>query len=177
MPGTYTDPLVHITPGLRLENTYRGVSGYELAPADTLHGSQWVATTLINLGTNPQSVALTPLNVSALAAYMDINTVNEGAGGVTATLSLLTGRVVMTHAGSTGLAALTSRTLTLTNTLVVPGTHAQVCIVPGTTTIPGMIVRSVTPTANTLTIVCYNAAAVAQNGTWVVAFLIEPQAT
>ena len=165
MPGVYTNGLTTVTAGIPAADVYRGVSGYELAPFDTQR----------TRGAVPQSVAITPFQIAALAAYMSANTATDGGAG-TATLNTMMGRVVLAGA-STTLAAGSSYTLTITNSTCAATSTVQAAVIPGANTVSGMVVQSVTAGAGSFVVVLYNAGTAAQDGASVVVFQVTPNQT
>lgn len=151
MPGTWTNGLPPITPGLPTADSYRGVSGYELLPFDTQRAR----------GAAPQSVAMSVFQAAAQAAYMSVNTATDAGAGTTQ--NTIAGRTVLGGA-STTLVVDGEYTVAIANSIVTATSTIQCICIPGANTVPGMIVRTITPGAGTFSVTVRNSGTATQDG-------------
>lgn len=163
MPGLLTDGYQTVDPGVPSEGSYNAVTGYELIASDTQRSG----------GAAPQSVAMTPFQIAAMAAGMSVNTTTASGTGSTstATLNVYLGRVISdaitTAAGAT-------HTLTLTNSTVAATSEVQVSVYSlANTGATGLTITSVTPAAGSVVIAMKNNGAAAVNGTVVWVFQVK----
>lgn len=159
MAGLYSNGMPTVDPGTPSSGSYNALTGYELISADTDRPS----------GADPQTVAVTPFQIAAMAAYMSANTATDGGAG-TATLDRVMGRVV---SAALTTAAGATYTMTLTNSAVAATSNVQAAVIPGTNTTPGLVVQSVTPASGSVVFVIYNAGTAALNGTIVIVFQVQ----
>lgn len=145
--------------GAPVAGSYNAVTGYELLPMDTSRPT----------GAAPQSVAVTPFQIAAIAVELIGNTVTSTANA--GTLNTLGGKII-TEALTTAAGA--NYTMTLTNSTIAATSTMQVAVYSLTNTIPGLMVFSVVPAAGSAVILIRNNGTLALNGTIVIAFQVSP---
>lgn len=160
MAGAFT-PNLPLTGNNQVAPAYPMPSIGSLIPVDTK----------LPNGENPQSVAVTPFQIAALAAGLAANTVTAtGSGSGAATLNTLSGTI---NTGAQTTAAQGVYLLTLNDSAITAASVVQASVVSGTSTAGSPVIFSVTPGLGAMIIVVQNIDPTAAiNGTMLISFAV-----